>query len=914
MKFLYPLFFLPLVIFGQVPPYVPTSSLLAWYPFTGNANDLSGNAHNGTVIGASLTTDRYGNPLSAYVFGGSNYISVPDNPANFRPQNITISAWTCFTSTPVSTFPTAVHKIAGTGGSESATLFYYTPQSSWDGNTGGPSYFNPPVAAPSSPSVGVWRHLVYQFDDINNMQSIYMNGVLIATNSVNQSITYDASLWTFGAQFEFGSLSDVFPGKVDDIGIWSRILTPAEVMSLYCAGAGSFQTNPLSQTLTVGSNATFTAISSGTPSYQWQSDVGMGFQNLSNAGQYSGVTTSVLVVSNLTMGNNNQLFRCVNSSTPCTALSNTANLTVCTPAVLSAVNGPTTVCAGIANTFSIAPLNGAFSYTWTLPNGWSGNSSTNTISATAGSPGVIYVAATNSCGTSGNSSLSVNVGPPANPGPVSGLTVICQGPSANYSISPVQGASSYSWVLPNGWSGSSLTNTISATSGSSGVISVYAFNACGTSVASTVQVVVNSAPPSPSGINGNTVICQGTAGFYTLNTVPSATSYSWSLPNGWTGNSNTNLISATAGSSGIFYATASNSCGTSPAASLMVNVIPQPGSPAPIAGNTLICSGSSTSYSVAPVNGATSYTWSIPNGWLGNSSTNIINITATGGSGSIFVYASNMCGSSPGAMLQVNVMNVPGNPGAISGPTTMCQGTNSNFSIAPVSGATSYSWSIAGGLSGASSTNTINLSALNTNGTITVMALNFCGQSTTTSTMQIIMSGPPQTPGGINGVTQLCADSAAVFSIGPVPGATSYSWSLPAGWSGSSSSNSINAVAGLSSGNITITAINACGSSPAVFQFVAIQDCNTIGIKKHYDEAAVIEVYPIPCSDELKINLNSARPIHAILFNSLGSVVAQIKIDARVNNLSTRSFPDGVYYLRVVDGSIRSEKKLVIIH
>ena len=39
--------------------------LIAYYPFNGNANDESGNGNNGTVYGASLTTDRLGNPSSA---------------------------------------------------------------------------------------------------------------------------------------------------------------------------------------------------------------------------------------------------------------------------------------------------------------------------------------------------------------------------------------------------------------------------------------------------------------------------------------------------------------------------------------------------------------------------------------------------------------------------------------------------------------------------------------------------------------------------------------------------------------------------------------------------------------------------------------------------------------------------------
>ena len=44
--------------------------LVAYYPFNGNANDESGNGNNGTVNGATLTTDRFGNTNKAYSFNG----------------------------------------------------------------------------------------------------------------------------------------------------------------------------------------------------------------------------------------------------------------------------------------------------------------------------------------------------------------------------------------------------------------------------------------------------------------------------------------------------------------------------------------------------------------------------------------------------------------------------------------------------------------------------------------------------------------------------------------------------------------------------------------------------------------------------------------------------------------------------
>ena len=64
---------IPITIFSQIP----TDGLVGYWSFSGNADDESGNNHHGTVNGATLTQDRFGNPNSAYSFDGVNdYIAI----------------------------------------------------------------------------------------------------------------------------------------------------------------------------------------------------------------------------------------------------------------------------------------------------------------------------------------------------------------------------------------------------------------------------------------------------------------------------------------------------------------------------------------------------------------------------------------------------------------------------------------------------------------------------------------------------------------------------------------------------------------------------------------------------------------------------------------------------------------------
>jgi hypothetical protein len=94
-------------------------------------------------------------------------------------------------------------------------------------------------------------------------------------------------------------------------------------------GSPASISQPTNQTVNINNNAQF-IVSSSDPSatYQWQTDLGVGFQNLNSVGQYSGTTNDTLTVSNVTMSNNNQPFRCIISSASCTDTSNTAILTV----------------------------------------------------------------------------------------------------------------------------------------------------------------------------------------------------------------------------------------------------------------------------------------------------------------------------------------------------------------------------------------------------------------------------------------------------------------------------------------------------------------------------------------------------------------------------------------------------------
>ncbi len=235
--------------------------------------------------------------------------------------------------------------------------------------------------------------------------------------------------------------------------------------------------------------------------------------------------------------------------------------------------------------------------------------------------------------------------------------------------------------------------------------------------------------------------------------------------------------------------------------------------PGAISGNTAVCQGSTTDYSVTPVAGAVSYNWSLPAGWTGSSTTNIITATAGTGGGVISLTVTNPCGTSVAQTLNVSVDSLlAGTIGPLTGQSVVCEGALASYFVQPVPGATGYIWTSPAGWTGSTSTNNLLITAGPAGGTISVTAVNSCDTSSTVSVSTTVEPLPAQ-PAAITGDTIVCFGEPAGFSIQPVPGAFSYTWTLPGGWTGSSNGVSIQATAGQNGGTITVSAQNMCGLS-----------------------------------------------------------------------------------------------------
>jgi hypothetical protein len=241
---------------AQVPNYVPTSGLQAWYPFNGNANDESGNGHNGTVNGPTLSIDRFGSINSAYQFNSTNMITTTC-PGVTGTGDRTI----CFWIKPDGLNQTSdTWVIAGYGcGSGSFAgcswgTCYFQNNIGIDINSSY-AYYNSPLSTSNWTFICAVYSPVYGTNNIST--KFYVNGVLLTTTSQTGgsgvSMNTGAGNWFFGKNLAAQS----YLGKLDDIGIWNRVLNQSEINQLYTGGpCVNYQTITVTDTLIINANLT----------------------------------------------------------------------------------------------------------------------------------------------------------------------------------------------------------------------------------------------------------------------------------------------------------------------------------------------------------------------------------------------------------------------------------------------------------------------------------------------------------------------------------------------------------------------------------------------------------------------------------------------------------------------------------
>lgn len=222
-------------------------NLVACYKFNGNANDLSGHNNNGTVSGATLTSDRFSSSSSAYSFNGtSSYINCGNDTSLSRyNRDFTITAWinlnnasTDFGSVIVSNRENATGVVVGSSFGLTGSLSSIGAGHIVLTTSGGLTFSSAYGATPLTPAfLNTWCHVAVTYKYIGNnlnQVSLYLNGVLDGTGVVND-VPLSTGKTVIGYELTTGLTAPDgyhFDGSIDDIRIYNRMLAPSEIANI----------------------------------------------------------------------------------------------------------------------------------------------------------------------------------------------------------------------------------------------------------------------------------------------------------------------------------------------------------------------------------------------------------------------------------------------------------------------------------------------------------------------------------------------------------------------------------------------------------------------------------------------------------------------------------------------------------
>ena len=225
-----------MLLLASVYKKTVAQNLIANYPLNGNANDISGNGLNGTIIGSpQFVPDRFGNANCAIEFPNyvAHHIEIDDNILLHTPS-ITIAAWVYISG--VNTLSSFIDKPLGNVTSDSWHLGTRSGNySSWLSND--PNNPNPISQVESAiPNLFQWHYVVTTFNNATKEHRIYIDAVLQSTNIFNSSIGYDNNKMYLGTAVENGGLSFPMWGRLDDVKIFDADLSPAQISAAYANG------------------------------------------------------------------------------------------------------------------------------------------------------------------------------------------------------------------------------------------------------------------------------------------------------------------------------------------------------------------------------------------------------------------------------------------------------------------------------------------------------------------------------------------------------------------------------------------------------------------------------------------------------------------------------------------------------
>ena len=239
-------YFSLLLLFLSIIP--SRAELVAHWPLDTDANDATGNGHDGQIANGTVLFENIGasnRTGTAASFPDNGRIDIPYSP-DLNPESFTVALWAKPSSTGGYASPITSRNDVNGGQSTHGYIIYNDNGGNWnfwtgDGNPGWDTLYGGPV------SINEWTHLAISYDSETETKTIWINGTQkgadSAPNQYSQNGTVDAMDLHLGAGQDDGA-NFFFSGDLDDVGIWNEALPEEEIKSIMENGISSSLVDP----------------------------------------------------------------------------------------------------------------------------------------------------------------------------------------------------------------------------------------------------------------------------------------------------------------------------------------------------------------------------------------------------------------------------------------------------------------------------------------------------------------------------------------------------------------------------------------------------------------------------------------------------------------------------------------------
>ncbi len=465
----------------------------------------------------------------------------------------------------------------------------------------------------------------------------------------------------------------------------------------------------------------------------------------------------------------------------------------CCPPTMSSTPSCTSPTTGTATATPVGAA-GPYNYTWTNAGGTvvstsSGVAGANTVTGLAPGTYTVSIVDANGCVSTNTVTVATLAAPVIN---VNSPT-ICNGASTTLTAT---GGVSYTWS-PSGGLSATTGSSVTATPASTTVYTVTGTNAGGCSSTATSTVTVN---PNPVVNVNSPTYCAGSSAVLTAT---GATTYTWSPAAGLSATTGSSVTTTSASSTSYTVTGTTAGCTGTATSTVTVNPLPVVAVNSPT-----YCTGSSA---VLTATGASTYTWSPATGLSATTGSSVTTTSASSTSYNVTGTSAAGCVNTATSTVTVNPLPVV----AVNSPT-YCTGASA---VLTATGASTYTWSPAAGLSATTGSSVTTTSASSTSynvtGTSAAGCVNTATSTVTVNPLPVVAVNSPN----------ICPGGSAILTA---TGASTYTWS-PAGGLSATTGSSVTANPA-STTVYTVTGTSAAGCVNTATSTVTLGSSITLNV------------------------------------------------------------------------------------